>query len=125
MRGYTRRPRADAGGPGGRFPGPVTLPTAAELKLQHAELRQRFTEEHPALVAIAQKLKRLDAERDALEARMRKLPNNELESARRARDVKVANEPYLAVLNAASASRTSSWARSRSTRPSARRARRT
>ncbi len=74
---------------------------AAELKLQHAELRQRFTEEHPTLVAIAQKLKRLDAERDALELRMRKLPNNELESARRARDVKVANELYLAVLNKA------------------------
>jgi tyrosine-protein kinase Etk/Wzc len=72
---------------------------AAELKLQHAELRQRFTEEHPALVAIAQKLKRLDAERDALEARLRKMPNNELESVRRARDVKVANEMYLAVLN--------------------------
>ncbi len=72
---------------------------AAELKLQHAELRQRFTEEHPALVAIAQKLKRLDAERDALESRLRKLPGNELESARRARDVKVANELYLAVLN--------------------------
>ncbi|HEX9051320.1 MAG TPA: polysaccharide biosynthesis tyrosine autokinase [Anaeromyxobacter sp.] len=72
---------------------------AAELKLQHAELRQRFTEEHPALVAIAQKLKRLDAERDAIEARLRKLPANELESVRRARDVKVANEMYLAVLN--------------------------
>jgi tyrosine-protein kinase Etk/Wzc len=72
---------------------------AAELKLQHAELRQRFTEEHPALAAIAQKLRRLDADREALEARLRKLPNNELESARRARDVKVANELYLAVLN--------------------------
>ncbi len=73
----------------------------AELRLQHAELRQRFTENHPALLALADKLGRLQAERDALEARMRKLPENELESVRRMRDVKVANELYLAVLNKA------------------------
>ena len=73
----------------------------AELKLQHAELRHRFTENHPALLAVADKLRRLEAERDALEARMRKLPANEIESARRMRDVKVANELYLAVLNKA------------------------
>ncbi len=74
---------------------------AAELKLEHAALRQRFTEDHPALLAIAGKLRRLDAEREALEARMKRLPENELESARRMRDVKVANEMYLAVLNKA------------------------
>jgi tyrosine-protein kinase Etk/Wzc len=73
----------------------------AELKVEHAALRQKFTEDHPALLALAGKLKRLDAERSALEARLRKLPESELEAARRLRDVKVATELYMAVLNKA------------------------
>ncbi len=74
---------------------------ASELNVQHAELRLRFTEDHPVLAAIAKKLKSLDAERDALDARLKKLPEAELEFARRTRDVKVANELYLMVLNKA------------------------
>ena len=72
---------------------------ASELKVEWAALRQRFTPEHPALAAVGQRLRRLDEERTALDARLRKLPAAELESASRMRDVKVANELYLALLN--------------------------
>jgi tyrosine-protein kinase Etk/Wzc len=73
----------------------------SELKVEQAALRERFTEAHPAFVAVAQKARQLEAERVSLEARLRKLPAAELESARRMRDVKVANELYLMVLNKA------------------------
>jgi tyrosine-protein kinase Etk/Wzc len=73
----------------------------AELRVEAAGLRERFTEEHPSYVAVLQKVRRLETERAGLEARFRKLPESELQSARRLRDVKVANELYLAVLNKA------------------------
>jgi tyrosine-protein kinase Etk/Wzc len=73
----------------------------SELQVESASLRQRFTESHPMLVALAGKLAKLQSERTLMEERMRKLPEAELESARRMRDVKVANELYLTLLNKA------------------------
>jgi tyrosine-protein kinase Etk/Wzc len=73
----------------------------AELRVEQAALRGRFTEEHPAYVALVQKIRRLEAERKVIDGQMRRLPESELESARRLRDVKVANELYLTVLNKA------------------------
>ena len=72
---------------------------ASELQLEFVALRQRFTETHPALLALRDKLRRLDGERDSLGARLKALPEAELESARLLRDVKVASELYLALLN--------------------------
>lgn len=72
-----------------------------ELKVEMAALRQRFTGEHPALVGAREKLEQLEAKRGAMESRLRKLPESELESVRRMRDVKVANELYLMLLNKA------------------------
>jgi tyrosine-protein kinase Etk/Wzc len=74
---------------------------ASELKVEQAALRERFTEAHPAAAALAHKGRQLETERAGLEARLRKLPEAELESARLVRDVKVANELYLTVLNKA------------------------
>ncbi|HET9596499.1 MAG TPA: polysaccharide biosynthesis tyrosine autokinase [Anaeromyxobacteraceae bacterium] len=71
----------------------------SELELQKAELLRRFTPDHPALRALADKIERLGRERDAAHARMRGLPEAELQSARLTRDVKVANELYVLVLN--------------------------
>jgi tyrosine-protein kinase Etk/Wzc len=71
------------------------------LEMQRTELRQRFTDNHPNLVALAQKLDRLRAERAVVETRMRALPEAEAVSARLVRDVKVANELYLLLLNKA------------------------
>ena len=73
----------------------------SELKLQQAELRQRFTENHPMLASVAQKADRLRAERAAVTARMRELPETELDSARLTRDVTVASELYVLLLNKA------------------------
>jgi tyrosine-protein kinase Etk/Wzc len=73
----------------------------SEIEVERAAMRERFTADHPAMVALEQKLNRLRGERETLEARLRRLPAAELESARRLRDVKVANELYLLVLNKA------------------------
>ena len=72
-----------------------------ELRMEQAALRERFTTEHPAYVAVGNKLRRLEAEKASLEGQLRKLPESELQSARRVRDVKVTNELYLTVLNKA------------------------
>jgi tyrosine-protein kinase Etk/Wzc len=73
----------------------------SEVRLEHAALRQRFTESHPALVALRDKIRSLERESNQLEARFRQLPEAELESAKRIRDVQVANELYVSVLNKA------------------------
>jgi tyrosine-protein kinase Etk/Wzc len=73
----------------------------SELDVQRAELKQRFTENHPVLMAIRQKQAQLQSERASIEAKIKLLPNAELESARLMRDVKVANELYVLLLNKA------------------------
>ncbi|MFT3917325.1 MAG: polysaccharide biosynthesis tyrosine autokinase [Anaeromyxobacteraceae bacterium] len=71
------------------------------VELQRAELSQRFTPAHPAMLAVDEKLRSLRGERAAMNARMKQLPETELESARQAREVKVASELYMLVLNKA------------------------
>ncbi len=71
------------------------------LELQRAELRQRYTNEHPSVVALRRKLSGLANERRLLEAQARNLPDTELTSVRLSRDVKVANELYVLLLTKA------------------------
>jgi tyrosine-protein kinase Etk/Wzc len=71
------------------------------LSLERSELRQRFTENHPMLVSMNNKLARLRTTRVALNAQLKGLPNAELVSAQLMRDVKVANELYLQLNNKA------------------------
>lgn len=73
----------------------------SEAELQRADLRQRFTENHPAMISLRDKIGQLRAARAALEAKMRDLPGTELESVRLARDVRVAGELYDVLLNKA------------------------
>ncbi len=47
---------------------------SSELQVEAAALGQRFTENHPAVKTIQDKLRRLDAERTAIEARLKALP---------------------------------------------------
>jgi tyrosine-protein kinase Etk/Wzc len=72
-----------------------------ELDMQRSELRQRFTENHPAIASIKEKYEQLRNERATLNARLRSLPATEVDSARHQRDVKVANELYSVLLNKA------------------------
>jgi tyrosine-protein kinase Etk/Wzc len=74
---------------------------ASTVEVERAALRQKFTADHPSIVALDRKLRQLVTEREALDARLKRLPQAELESARLLRDVKVANELYLIVLNRA------------------------
>jgi tyrosine-protein kinase Etk/Wzc len=71
------------------------------LALERSELRQRFTEHHPLLVATERKLARLHSERSTLEGRLKGLPDTERVSAQLTRDVKVANELYVQLHNKA------------------------
>lgn len=72
-----------------------------EIELQRSELRQRFTDSHPALQALNQKAIRLQHERENLNVQMRRLPETELNAASLVRDAKVANELYVLLLNKA------------------------
>ncbi len=71
------------------------------LTLERAELRQRFTDNHPVLAATTRKLARLRADRASLSAQLKQLPSAELASAQLMRDVKVANELYVQLNNKA------------------------
>ncbi|WP_244224853.1 polysaccharide biosynthesis tyrosine autokinase [Corallococcus sicarius] len=75
--------------------------TISELSLERSELRQRFTEHHPLIIATGNKLARLRAERALLTTQLKGMPNAELVSAQLTRDVKVANELYLQLHNKA------------------------
>jgi tyrosine-protein kinase Etk/Wzc len=70
-----------------------------ELDLTRSELLQRFTDAHPALLSLKEKKQKLQAERAALEAKLRTLPEQELTTIRLMRDAKVASELYVLLLN--------------------------
>lgn len=75
--------------------------TLSELELQRSELRQRFTENHPALTSLRDKELKLRAERAAVAQRLREIPVAEMDSARLMRDVKASTELYSLLLNKA------------------------
>lgn len=72
-----------------------------DLDMQRAELRQRFTGNHPALTSLNEKTQQVRAERAAIAAKMRDIPAAEIDSARLLRDVKSATELYTVLLNKA------------------------
>jgi len=71
----------------------------SELELKRSELRQGFTEKHPNLLSLASKVAQLRAEQTQVNSRMRTLPGAEVSSARLSRDVKMASELYVLLLN--------------------------
>ncbi|HEY5677381.1 MAG TPA: GNVR domain-containing protein, partial [Myxococcales bacterium] len=73
----------------------------SELQLQRAELKQRFTENHPILLSLKEKEQKLRGEKAKMEAKMKGLPEQELASVRLTRDAKVASELYFLILNKA------------------------
>jgi tyrosine-protein kinase Etk/Wzc len=74
---------------------------ATELQLQRAELKQKFTDSHPFMAAVNKKLAEVESERGSMNARLKNMPEAELNSVRLLRDVKVNNELYLLLLNKA------------------------
>jgi tyrosine-protein kinase Etk/Wzc len=73
----------------------------SQVELERSEVRQRFTDQHPSMAALNEKAGTLRAKLGQVNARMRQVPQAELDSARLSRDTKVASETYLQVLNRA------------------------
>jgi tyrosine-protein kinase Etk/Wzc len=73
----------------------------SELELQQKETRTRFTDTHPIMESLKQKISQINAERDELNKQIQRLPEAESNSVRLMRDVKVANELYVTLLNKA------------------------
>jgi tyrosine-protein kinase Etk/Wzc len=74
---------------------------ASQLAMQKAELTQRFTDEHPFVAGAKKKIAEVEAERARLNSYIQNLPESALHSVRLLRDVKVANELYVILLNKA------------------------
>ncbi|MCG2584311.1 GNVR domain-containing protein [Massilia sp. TS11] len=73
----------------------------SELQLKRLELLGRFTDAHPQLAAVNAQLREAQNELTQQEAQIRALPMLEQEEARLAREVKVSQELYTALLNTA------------------------
>lgn len=72
-----------------------------ELEQKRSELLSRFTVNHPSVAAVDEQLREVDREMRASAAQLRQLPVLEQEMVRLARDVKVNNELYSALLSSA------------------------
>jgi tyrosine-protein kinase Etk/Wzc len=73
----------------------------SEMNLQRKELLYRFTQTHPAVRAVDDKVAQLGVERELLNEQIRRLPGAESASLPLMRDVKVANDLYVTLLNKA------------------------
>jgi tyrosine-protein kinase Etk/Wzc len=71
------------------------------LELKRTELGEKFTASHPAVVSLNEQIRRLRGELATLDNQLRAMPEEQQESVRLSRDVKVANELYLLLLNKA------------------------
>jgi tyrosine-protein kinase Etk/Wzc len=73
--------------------------TLRELEMQRVEARQQFTESHPVLATLNEKVREVRTARAAIEARIRGLPAAENEWARLQWDLKSASEFHAMLLN--------------------------
>ena len=72
-----------------------------QLRMQQADLERRYTPEHPAYKALMEQIGQLQAQKNAMEKQVGKLPDTQQELLRLTRDVQVSNETYTALLNQA------------------------
>lgn len=71
------------------------------LQQKREELRQRFTSEHPQVVALDRQINRLNTRRATLEGSVEQLPETQKVALRLSRDVEVATALYTSLLNSA------------------------
>jgi len=71
------------------------------LQLEKTKLLQRFTPNHPSILGINKQISDLQNDKSKLDKEIKSLPAAEQESVKLTRDVKVANELYLLLLNKA------------------------
>lgn len=72
-----------------------------ELKLKKSEVGQRYTASHPITIGINKKIKELKKKKVRISKQVKELPEAEQSYIQLMRDVKVANELYLLLLNKA------------------------
>ncbi|HJR31956.1 MAG TPA: GNVR domain-containing protein, partial [Pseudomonas sp.] len=78
----------------------VALETViSEQKLKQAEMENRFTREHPAYRALMTQMGQLAQQKQALEKKVKNLPETQQELLRLTRDVQVGTEIYTQLLN--------------------------
>ncbi len=73
----------------------------SNLRLQRSEMKLRFTDASPPVQALQQQLNQLEATKGQIEGQLKGLPQTELETIRLTRDVQVANDLYVQLLNKA------------------------
>ena len=71
----------------------------SELKLEETELAQRFTERHPTLLVIKKQISQFEDEKRQIEEKLNALPEREWDFIQKTRDVEVATELYVTLLN--------------------------
>ncbi|PKH03430.1 tyrosine-protein kinase [Psychromonas sp. MB-3u-54] len=70
-----------------------------DLIFQESDMSQSFTKEHPTYIALLDKRKMLESQRDALNNKIQKLPKKQQAILRIMRDVEVNQAIYLQLLN--------------------------
>ncbi|HET7301247.1 MAG TPA: polysaccharide biosynthesis tyrosine autokinase [Oleiagrimonas sp.] len=70
----------------------------SQLKLQEAEVEQKYTAQHPAYQALMQQIGDLNSKKTALENKVSGLPDTQQELLRLSRDVQVSTELYTTML---------------------------
>lgn len=73
----------------------------SNLNLQRSELKLRFTDASPPVKALQQQIAQLEVSKQKIEDQLKTLPQTELETIRLTRDVQVANDLYVQLLNKA------------------------
>jgi tyrosine-protein kinase Etk/Wzc len=86
----------------GVLEGVVRLKTeVTQLQQQRDELRQKFTESHPSIVALDKQIARLQGQMNVQDKKIEVLPETQQDILKLTRDVQVATELYTVLLNKA------------------------
>ncbi len=72
-----------------------------QLRIQQADVAQKFTTRHPAYQALMQQIHTLDAKKAKLQQRIDQLPDTQKQLLRLTEDVQVSNTTYTGLLNQA------------------------
>ncbi|MDT0633942.1 polysaccharide biosynthesis tyrosine autokinase [Spectribacter hydrogenooxidans] len=73
----------------------------SQLQMKFAELRQRYTGDHPALTAAREQMERLQQEREQIESQVGRLPDAQKEILRLQRDLEVNTQLYTELIKRA------------------------
>ena len=72
-----------------------------QLRLQQADMEQRFTKDHPTYKTLMQQIGQLQAQKDGMEKQVGNLPDTQQELLRLTRDVQVSDQTYTGLLSQA------------------------